>query len=70
MEKETAGTEEEREKEAAGQRKKNKDREQEGDGEIILGGVLVSAGTELTLFLVAGAVLWFGFSVSILLITH
>ena len=31
--------------------------------------VLVSAGTEFTLFLVAGAVLWFGFSVRILLIT-
>ena len=32
--------------------------------------VLVSAGTELTLFLVAGTVLCFGFSVRIMLITH
>ena len=31
--------------------------------------VLVSAGTELTLFLVAGTVLWFGFSVRMMLIT-
>ena len=34
------------------------------------GGVLVSAGTELTLFLVAGTVLCFGFSVRMMLITH
>ena len=34
------------------------------------GFVLVSAGTELTLFLVAGTVLWFAFSVRIILITH
>ena len=33
-------------------------------------GVLVSAGTELTLFLVAGTVLWFGFSVRIMLIAR
>ena len=33
-------------------------------------GVLVSAGTELTLFLVAGTVPCFGFSVRIMLITH
>ena len=32
-------------------------------------GVLVSAGTELTLFLVAGIVLCFGFSVRMMLIT-
>ena len=32
--------------------------------------VLVSAGTELTLFLVAGTVLCFGFSVRMMLITH
>ena len=32
--------------------------------------VLVSAGTELTLFLVAGTVLCFGFSVRIMLITR
>ena len=32
--------------------------------------VLVSAGTELTLFLVAGTVLGFGFSVRIMLITQ
>ena len=36
----------------------------------ISGGVLVSAGIELTLFLVAGTVLGFGFSVRIMLITH
>ena len=33
-------------------------------------GVLVSAGTELILFLVTGTVLCFGFSVRIVLITH
>ena len=32
--------------------------------------VLVSAGTELTLFLVAGTVLGFGFSVRMMLITR
>ena len=32
--------------------------------------VLVSAGTELTFFLVAGTVLCFGFSVRMMLITH
>ena len=32
-------------------------------------GVLVSAGTELTFFLVAGTVLCFGFSVRMMLIT-
>ena len=32
-------------------------------------GVLVLAGTELTFFLVAGTVLWFGFSVRMMLIT-
>ena len=38
--------------------------------QLVLVPVLVSAGTELILFLVAGTVLWFGFSVRILLITH
>ena len=32
--------------------------------------VLVSARTELIFFLVAGIVLWFGFSRQIMLITH
>ena len=33
-------------------------------------GVLVLAGIESILFLVAGVVLWFGFSVRIILITY
>ena len=39
-------------------------------GKATMSAVLVSAGIELIFFLVAGIMLWFGFSMRIMLLTH